>query len=137
MKTMFKIAACAFVASLAACGGQARAQSLANQVKVSATASMDISHARAINVTTDGAYIVDQSGAQRAVVFDNLTAVTNNQFFTSNYLRVSGNLYYNATAANIYDCVGSNSTITWGNGQQQAIADGCAISDTFKAYARR
>lgn len=123
------------LAALAACGGQAHAQTLANQVKISETASADISHARAVKIGA-GSYIVDSAGAQRPAVFEN-AALSNSEFFLRNYLHVGGGVYYNAAAASAFSCEGSVSVISWPNGTSQALNDGCAISDLFKAYARR
>lgn len=115
--------------------GATQAQTLANQVKISATASADISHARIIKLGA-GSYIIDAAGVQRPAVFEN-AAVTSNEFFLRNYLMIGGGVYYNATAAAVHECVGSASVITWLNGAPQVITDGCAVSDLFKSYARR
>lgn len=132
MKRILVIAAVASI--LAACGGQAHAQAVAqSNVVTGPTSTADIANARFINLKDST--ITDTNGVTRAVHLVNETAVTGSEGF-KNYIALGAKLYYNPTQATGSDCVASQSVIYWKNGPQ-SFADGCALNSQIHSQSRR
>lgn len=126
----------ASVLLLASAGAQAQQVPATNQIVVSSTKTMDLLNARYVSITAGNQYIVDANGTQHAAAFPNVQAVTFAPAF-ANYIVYSPGVYVNLSKTISTDCVSSTSVISWANGTQTVLPDGCAFSDNVKAFARR
>ena len=135
MKRILAIAAVASI--LAACGGQAKAQALANSnVVVGPGATMDISTARYTDVTPGAQTITDARGVVRAVQLVNPSAITGSEAYKS-YAAIGGYKAINLKMTISVSCSGSSTVIDWVVGNPEVIADGCALQSQVQAVSRR
>lgn len=128
------ILAAVLFASIGAAQAQDQGVTLAAQVQVSPSKTMDISHARYINTTPGNQYIIDGNGNKHAATFRSLASIFNNTTFY-NFQRVSGDLYQNVSASISIDCA-NGTLITWNNGSVELRNDGCAFNDSVKVRSR-
>ena len=129
-----------FAAILAACGGQAQAQdlsaTLAGQVAISPTKTVDITTAREIGMNPGNQYVIDRTGVRHPANFGHPSVIYLSGYFAQ-FAQYAPGVFRNVTQTNSIECSPGGSLTTWANGAQEVTPDGCAFSDSVKARARR
>lgn len=134
--TMTLMSILALCLGLAACGG-AHAQTLYAHAQFGPADTVDLLHAKVVDLTAGAQKVYDQNGGIHSGAFVNNSAFTGGDFF-ARYIQASGtNLYYNVTAMTGVRCVGANTMIDWQVGAAQTVADGCAFFNQIFARSRR
>lgn len=123
---------------LTACGGgNVQAQTLANQVQISPTKTVDIANARFINLQPGNVYIQDRNGVTHYGVINSMSVLTTTEAF-KNYFEFSNKLLINMTQTSAIECSKDTGTvITWADGRTQAVNDGCAFAERVKYNSHR
>lgn len=140
MKNIFSracvILGSALALSLAACGGNAHAQTVYAHAQFGPNQTVDLLHARMVDMTPGAQRVVDASGALIVGAFPN-----DSDFFMTDFQQryiLSGTyVYYNATAIMNAKCVSNKSVIAWLVGPVQTIDDACAFFNLINSHARR
>lgn len=142
MKTSFfksaAIAAAIVMSLTASITAQAQNQgvTLAAQVAISPTKTVDIANAREIGTNGGNHYVIDRNGVKHVGTFANLSVLYGSAAF-QNYAQVSPGVWRNLTQTNAIECTQGGSMTTWANGTADTINDGCAFASSVYYRARR
>ncbi|MRW88823.1 hypothetical protein GJ699_02360 [Duganella sp. FT80W] len=148
MKGFLKSAMLAAAVMLAACGGgNVNAQSIPaavgqyvqNQVYFGPNQTIDITHARAVDLVGGNWSVVDANGSATAGHFLNNSAFFNAPAFAL-YVRSTyngGYRWWNTDAISRTACANGESQITWHNGAQTNIGDGCSLQLNISNFSRK
>lgn len=125
-------------AALSACGG-AQAQTLYAHAQFGPNQTVDLLHARIIDMTPGAQKVTDASGILHTGAFPNDTDFINTDF-QQRYASLASapNVWYNTSAMTGARCVSNQSILDWtGPGGSQTFNDACARYTMINDRARR
>lgn len=140
MKKLFTILACALFAcmTIPACGGNAQAQTLYAHAQFGPNQTVDLLHARVVDMTPGAQKVIDVNGVVHIGAFPSDTDFINADF-QQRYAALSSspNVWYNVTAMTGARCVGNNSVLDWAVGGSQTVNDACQLYNLINGRSRR
>lgn len=99
--------------------------------------SVDLTHARTVDITNGNQKIVDANGVTRTGYFYGQNVFINHPAYKQ-YIRAyaGSNLYYNASMFTQPECVNGSTRLTWINGGVTDVVDGCSLKVQIEQYSR-
>lgn len=144
---MKRILILAMFAALAACGGQASAQTIPAQTGAPLDAQMyfgtyqtvDVAGARAVDLISGSFKVTDNVGNEITGGFQSSNAFFNSAAF-QRYVRTAYNggwRWWNTAAMARTTCANGVTTIYWQSGPASTYNDGCALQQLVSQYSRK
>ncbi|MBV8060514.1 MAG: hypothetical protein JO253_03185 [Alphaproteobacteria bacterium] len=139
---MKRILILATAAILAACGGgNVHAQNLTQATLETqvhfGTGTVDIEHARMVDLDPSNSVIVDANGVTHQGSFAYVSAFSGSKAFPKYIQEYPGaRRYWNASMFNISCVNGNTSRLSWINGGTTDLADGCSLQIQVFNWAR-
>jgi hypothetical protein len=140
--TMFKKFAAFAVLSIASVSAFATAQAVTPQATLEGqtrfgAASVDLTHARMVDITPGNQKVVDANGVTRMGYFYNMNTFVNHPAFKRYIRSYSGsNVFYNASMFTEPECVNGATRLIWINGGVTDVVDGCSLRQVILNYSR-
>ena len=132
----FAIATAVLLSVATSAQAQYQTLTLAAQVAISPTKTVDIDSAREVSTVAGNNYVIDRNGVKHTGVFANVSVVYGSPAF-QNYVQVSNGVWRNLTQTTAVECTQGGSVTTWANGTSETVNDGCAFASAVYYRARR
>lgn len=99
--------------------------------------SVDLTHARVVDIANGNQKITDANGVTRTGYFYGQYVFANHPAFKQ-YIRAyaGSSIFYNASMFTSADCVNGATRLTWINGGVTDVVDGCSLQQIIMNYSR-